>query len=329
MSVPAAKPRGEQAAAQPAPDQQPSAAEQFSFEDAFTADALNGMAVRALPESEATDGASAPEAATLNPSGGEPSETGQAGDQPPAATEGDAASDGAASEQPTAAPEQPGRRARGRQADAERIQSYEDKLAAARQEWEAERNRADEANRALEQRRLQDEANLKQISHDIGPQEEFERLNGLPSTELTGEEQDKLDAWKLERSKLGPRIEAARRMVANGLRQEAALVQQLPGISGETIANTAGENAFSQLCTYFYNTGKGQAEEAARERIAELEAELEDLRTRSPVSTNRPLVRGGASSVGAPQPNNGPVFDPTHSAEWNLQQAFPVPQRRG
>lgn len=274
----------------------------FDFEAAFSGplDASKPVEAVADPPAEAPAGDS-------GPTDGEPSEP--------------VASKPADQETEPAAPR------RGKAIEAER-HSWAEREAELRANWEAERQKAATAEQEMAAAQAKQQELLAQVASEVGPQAEFDRLNSLPSSGLTFEQQEQLDGWKAARATLAPRIEFAQQVARNnlnaGLLAEAARLAELPGIEAEAITKTGAgsQTPFEDLCRYFYDT----ATEQARGRVAELEAELTDLRTKR-AGQAAPLASGGASPGLAPARNPN-AFDPTQPLDEMWRESFALPVGR-
>lgn len=171
-------------------------------------------------------------------------------------------------------------------------------------QWEREKKAKEEADERLRvyqaaQQKRQEEARSK-----IGPEDEFQRRMKMSAKgELSYQEREELDKWIEAREVADIFHEDARLKVLNSLAQQASRVAHLPGIDPTIVRD---EPAFDRLCLYFYEQGKalggsqndrpdaaiqGQLTEA-QTRLAELEAENENLRRRQLGSGRNPEVGG-------------------------------------
>lgn len=216
---------------------------------------------------------------------------------------------------------------RRQQAEAER----QAELSAAKAEWEAERVRADEAERknaallADKQQRSQD------YIATMGTDAEFNRLNSRPSSELSYEEQVKLDSWKVARAPRGLMEQDAMERVLNVLAGQIHEYVTLPCVDEAAVKDTAHLGLINK---HFHEAGRAteRAEwepkvAALNDEITQLKADNHALRAQRVGQARQPEAGGNSPPNGRPNAN---AYDPNKSLdqEWGEAWSFPALQRR-
>lgn len=277
---PAAAPQAEPAAASAIP-------EDFDFDTAFSPSALI-----ARP----TVAASAPEAPVGEPVAAEAAPA----DAPASTPDGEAESE-------------PAKLSRRQQLEAER----QAELAAARQDWEAERTRADTAEREAAALREANQQRVQGYLARVGDDAEFNRLNSRPSSELSYDDQVKLDNWKLNRVDLDLFQQDALYRVQSQQAASAQRVSGKPGVSVEVIQKNPD---FGAICEHFYDAGAQTVRAELNDRIAQLEADNKALLTQRVGQARQP--EAGGNSPPASSNANPNAWNPDLPVDDALDAAF-------
>lgn len=270
--------------------------EGFDLESAFSLRALSASPAVAAPAVPAVEGEPAqPEAVASTPDDQ---------DQEPVA-------EGATSEP---------KLSRRQQAEAER----QAEIAAARAEWEAERQRADSAERENAVLREAEQKRVAAYVERMGDDREFNRLNGLPSSSLSYEEQTLLDQWKLNRTDRDLLEQDATNRVLNVQAAEVQRVSKaLAGVDPDAVRQAP---SFGAIYEHFYEAGGKAVRAELQDQIAQLEADNRALRAQRLGQARQPEAGGASPASTQANPNTWP----THlTADEDLAAAFSVGPRNG
>lgn len=304
-AAPAAPVAAERAAEAPAPGQPASSAEQAEAPpaDAFDMDAfIRGKAF------------GPPVASTLTPGGVVPTaELSAAVSGEPAPAMGDVSPDAVPAEAAEAAgsPPPPGRRAaKAQQAQAtiESLQAEVETLRSSIPEQVAEATRQADEARAEADRLRAEQASFEALADEtIGSAEEYARLLEIPDDEITNEDYQKRERWKVNRKVYRPvqtRLAAeeqtrAQHWVAQTTQQwaaEATAVADALGLDRAELAKPENANVGSLMRIAASATeARVRAEQA--ERISQLERDLSAARGEALGGRRAPITSGAASGA--------------------------------
>lgn len=196
-------------------------------------------------------------------------------------------------------------------------QSRQAELEEARRQWESEREQREQAQAQLRQREESERTLVREYLETIGEDREFDRLNASPLSDLSYEDQVKLDGWKRERRFRDLKERDAFNRITGVLAQRFQALSTLPGVDAEVVKTTEDPYA---LGTHLYEAGKAEATRALQEKVDRLEADNRALRAQRVGSARAPLAGGAA----APASNGSPI-DWSKSASQMMTEAFGQP----
>lgn len=252
-------------------------------------------AIKAMPSMEQAFG--------IGPASNDQTETDESDDQdPPGASAAPAALKPGESEPP--------KLSRRQQAE----QSRQAELDEARTKWETEREQREQAQAELTRREEHDRELVREYVATVGDDREFERLNAKPLTDLSYEDQVKLDGWKRERRFRDLKERDAFTRITGALATRFQELSKLPGIDVEILKTNPDPAAVG---THLYEAGKAEATRALQEKVDKLEADNRALRAQRLGTARAPLAGGAA----APASNGSPI-DWSKSASQMMAEAF-------
>lgn len=160
----------------------------------------------------------------------------------------------------------------------------------------AQRQRAEASEQQLqafqaEQRKLEME-----VAQEFGSDAEFQRLNAQPSSVLSWEDQQRLEAWKAARARYQPVTRRQDNLWRDSIARHFNEVEKRPDLKGvdrDLVRKALGAGDLAAIVGHYVETATAEA----KEQVKQLQTELKALKTRAAARPD--FASGGVSGDGA------------------------------